>query len=349
MRVIDSTALLHEIFETETALPSTVESVELIGHEQTDVFRIRAGGQSFIAHISTHGTAYLERVRTNLGRLAALNDERIPQIAAWWRPDHGKQCSVLICGEIPGVELSPANVTPQALDSLADLLVKVHSVEAPVERPDGVSYTPDDPKAFAALRSTLLSRLTDLPISADRVRGHLDQMKQFLELNANAFDVRPVLIHGDLHRSNIVVSGSKIGLLDWEDLTGGDYAYDLACLKFVLDSIAPRSSVEFIRRLVRAYRDRFEDHSLEVRLRYFLSLAGLVRAIHCANDTAAFQMGRAWRVRACYLHSEAQWRSPLRIDGPTAGAPVRRTEEFAVDLRQPIRGLFYLLAPKRIS
>src|SRR5207302_5607445 len=120
-------------------------------------------------------------------------------------------------------------------------------------------------------------------------------------------------------------------------------------LKFMLDSVAPRLSTELIRERARAYRSRFQDDTLEVRLRFFLALAGLIHAYWCGDDTGAFAAGRAWRVRTSYLHSEAQWRSPLRLDGQPAGAPSAKTEQWALDLRQPIRGMFYVMAPKRVA
>jgi len=349
MRIINAPSLLRQIFDEEPDLPGAVEAVELIAREHGDVYRVRAGGKGFIAHVSLNGANYLQRLRTSLARVATLNDERVPRIAAWCQSNNGKAWAVLVCPEIPGEELNRANATTPALDSLADLLFKLHSTDAPIERHDSIIFTPDNPAAFGAFADTLLARLADLPISRDRVRRHLDGMSRYLDENGDAFKVTSRLIHGDLHRSNIVVSGQKVGLLDWGDLTGGDYAYDLASLKFVLDSVIPRSSAEFIRERGRLYRDRFQDQTLELRLRYFLSLAGLVRAIHCADDTAAFGPGRAWRVRACYLHSESQWSRPLRLDGTGIGAPVAKTEEWALDIRQPLRGLFYLVAPRRVS
>lgn len=348
MRLVNAPSLLRQVFDEEPSLPSQLESIELIAREHGDVYRVRAGGANFIAHVSVRAQ-YLQRLRANLGQVATLKDERIPRVAAWSHSENGKSWAVLVCPEIPGDELNRANATKPALESLADLLFRLHSVDAPVERQDGVIFTPDDPAGFAAFSETLLSRLADLPIAPDRVRRHLGEMASYLQANASAFRVSARLIHGDLHRSNIVVQGSTIGLLDWGDLAGGDYAYDLASLKFVLDSVTPRSSVEFIRNQARRYRDQFHDVTLEVRLRYFLSLAGLVRATHCADDTAAFGPGRAWRVRACYLHSEAQWSKPLHLDGQEPGAPPVKTEDWALDMRQPLRGLFYLVAPRRVT
>jgi aminoglycoside phosphotransferase (APT) family kinase protein len=348
MRVIDGPALLAHIFESEPELPSRIEAAGLIARGHADVYRVRCAERRFIAHISRNGTRYLQRLRTNLASVEFLGTQ-VPRVVGWWPAERGDSWGVLVCEEVPGTELARENATPAALDSLADLLLRLHSVDAPVNAQDGVVFTPDDPRGFGAFAQTLLGRLADLPINRDRVSRHLATMAGFLEDHANAFGRIERLIHGDLHRSNVVVDRDIAGLLDWSDLTGGDYAYDLAALKFVLDSIAPRRSAEFVRQRARLYRDRFNDATLELRLRFFLSLAGLVRAVNCADDTEALQLSRAWRVRACYLHSEAQWRAPLRLDGPDAGAPARRTEEFAVDLRQPIRGLFYLVAPKRIS
>jgi aminoglycoside phosphotransferase (APT) family kinase protein len=235
------------------------------------------------------------------------------------------------------------------LQSLGDLLLRLHSIEAPRRNVDERAGPAGDPEAFQALGRTLIDRLSDLPISLERVSRHLDAMSGYLREHAHAFQVPGRLVHGDLHRSNIVVSGIDIGLLDWGDLVAGDYAFDLGALKFVLDSVVPGRSAQFIRERARLYRDRFQDSTLELRMRFFLALAGLIRAFHSADDSAAFGAGRAWRVRASYLHSEAQWRSPLRLDGPQVGAPAARTEDWAVTMRQPIRALVFLLAPKRIT
>jgi len=140
-----------------------------------------------------------------------------------------------------------------------------------------------------------------------------------------------------------------MGILDWADLGSGDYAFDLGMLKFMLDSVTPRSGATLIREQARGYRERFHDDGLELRLRFFLALAGLVHSFHACDDMDAFKPARAWRVRTSYLHSEAQWRSPLKLDGPTTGAPAVRTEQWALDIDQPLRGLVYLLAPKSVA
>ena len=55
----------------------------------------------------------------------------------------------------------------------------------------------------------------------------------------------------------------------------------------------------------------------------------------------------ARRVRTCYLHSVAQWRSPLRLDGADAGAPAVPTDHQPLPPGPPLRALFYLAANRR--
>jgi aminoglycoside phosphotransferase (APT) family kinase protein len=289
----------------------------------------------------------LKRLRTNLDTLRILDDDRIPRELAW-RKANG-HWAALICREIPGEELNSTNATSAVLTSLGDLLLRLHSVEDPGQPVAAPSGRVNEPDAFPAFRAMLVRRLADLPIRMERVQRHLDAMSTFLAEHAGDFSRPKRLIHGDLHRSNIISTGKTVGLLDWGDLTAGDYAYDLATMKFVLDAVVPRRSASVVRERARLYRERFNDKSLQTRLRFFLALAGLVRAFHCADDASAFRPGRAWRVRACYLHSEAQWSKPLELDGVNAGAPSMRTEEWALDMRQPLRGLFYLVAPRRVS
>ena len=347
MRVLNIAAIIDEICGTEAAVGGPVQRVDFLGRSQADVYRVVAAGRNFIVHATPDGTEYLKRLRANLDTVAVLDDSRIPREVAW-RKSNGAW-AVLMYPEIPGEELNASNATDWVLDSLGDLLLGLHTVEDPAQPRNGLAGRVNEPSAFAAFGEMLIHRLSDLPIQTDRVRRHLDVMSAYLGEHASEFRIQTRLIHGDLHRSNIVSTGNSVGLLDWGDLTAGDYAFDLATMKFVLDAVAPRESTAFIRARARDYRERFHDGTLEIRMRFFLALAGLVRAFNCADDRSAFGPGRAWRVRTCYLHSESQWRRPLKLDGGEAGAPSVRTEDWALDMRQPMRGLFYLVAPRRVS
>ncbi len=353
MRVLDVRLLLDTIFHEELGLHAGVDALEFIHRHHADVYRLRAGGVSYIAHVTPDGMDYLRHTRDNLQRLSPLHDDRIPRVVAWRDGTTdgvpGREWAVLVSSEISGEELSPRSFTPQVWASLCDLLQRVHALPADAEPCAAACRPVHEPAAFRAFAETLLLRLRDLPIRPERVRRHLEAMARYVTDQADGFRIPPRLIHGDLNRSNVRVDGDRAGVVDWSDLAAGDYAYDLAMLKFMMDSVAPRLSTGALRRQCRDYRLRWRDDTLELRMRFFLALPGLFSAFFYASQPALFPAARAWRVRACYLHSESQWQAPLRLDGDHAGAPATRTEHWAVRLPQPLRGVFYLVAPKRVA
>jgi len=352
MHFLDFRSVLTDMFAEELAPYGSIEAVDFIHRNHTDVYRIRAQRGSLIAHVSSDGKPYLKRVRNNLELVAPLNDRRIPKIQAW-RAGTGtiatRDWAVLVYEEIPGERVSRRNFARSTWDGLAECLANVHSLEGDELPGGGPVFSGHNPANFAAFARTLMLRIGDLPMQPNRVRAHLEQMAEFVDRHKESFAVPPRMIHGDLDRQNIVAAGDEVGILDWADLSSGDYAFDLGMLKFMLDSVAPQSGTKMIHEQARRYRDRFSDGTLELRLQFFNALAGLVHAFHACDDTGAFKPARAWRVRTSYLHSEAQWRSPLKLDGEPTGAPAVRTEQWALDIEQPMRGLYYLLAPKRVG
>src|SRR5439155_25396293 len=161
-RVINLSAVLSEILGTS----KRVEHIEFIHHSHADVYRVMAAGQRLIAHIDRNGSGYLGRVHRNLSRLATIGDDRIPQIIGW--VDRG-EWAVLACREIPGDELSRANATPEAIDSVGDLLLRLHSLPVPAELPLPAVLSIDDPRAFEGFAEQFLARISDLPIETGRV------------------------------------------------------------------------------------------------------------------------------------------------------------------------------------
>ena len=353
MRSLNVRSLVEAIFREETSLPSRVDGLRFVSKGHTSVYRVRAGGSTYIVHVTPQGTEDLSRVRRNLEGLERLDDDRIPRLLAFRNAgpkapsDH--QWAALVMSEIPGVELSSRSLSSPAWTDLRNLLLRIHSIPVHSELESGLSGRIDQAAAFPDFADTFMLHLSGLPVRLERVRAHLDALNEYLRRHAGGFSVPPRLIHGDINRQNIRIQGDRAGIIDWSDLGPGDYAYDLATLKFALDSVVPKSSAALIRDLARDYRSRFEDHTLEIRLRFFLALPGLVSAFWYANESALFPAARAWRVRTCYLHSEVQWRAPLLLDRPEIPAPVIRTEHWALRVPQAARGLFYLLAPKRVA
>jgi Ser/Thr protein kinase RdoA (MazF antagonist) len=352
MRFLDFQSVLSGMFAEELAAYGAIRSVDFIHRNHTDIYRVQAERGTLIAHASSDGKGYLKRVRANLELLAPLQDRRIPRVLAWGAAAGAlptRDWAVLVYEEIQGEKISRRTFSRGAWRGLADCLAGIHGLDGEGQPPAGPVFNGNDASNFTAFARTLLLRMGDLPLGPPRVRAHLDEMAEFLDSRQASFRVPSRLIHGDLDRRNIVVGGPHVGILDWADLGTGDYAFDLAMLKFMLDSVMPGAGAALIREQARGYRERFDDASLELRLRFFLALAGLVHAFHACDDMDSFKPARAWRVRTSYLHSEAQWRSPLKLDGETTGAPAVRTEQWALDIDQPLRGLVYLLAPKRVG
>jgi Ser/Thr protein kinase RdoA (MazF antagonist) len=158
--------------------------------------------------------------------------------------------------------------------------------------------------------------MADLPLSIGRVVSQLDAMADYAANNAASFDIEPRLIHGDLDRTNIVVGPSAVGLLDWGAMGTGDYAFDLAMLRFVLDSVAPRLAKRLMAELVARYRTHFRDDTLETRLRFHAPLAGLVKAYEIAGDTRQDPECRARQAWSRFLYAESLWRHSARVDSP---------------------------------
>lgn len=353
MRTLNVRRLVEAVFREEPGLPDLVEGVRFVAQHHTIVYRVAAGGSSYIVHVTPHGTEDLSRIERNLRRLEPLADARIPRVLAFRNSERSAQIdqrwAALVMSDIPGEELSSQSFNLAAWSNLCGLVERLHAVPAEDERASRVSRGIDEAAAFPDFAETFLMHLYGLPLRLDRVRRHLRAMSEYVSKHRGGFSVPLRLIHGDLSRENIRVHGGQAGVIDWADLGAGDYAYDLAVLKFALDSVAPKRSSHLIRELARDYRRTFQDDTLEMRLRFFLALPGLVGAFWYTNERALFPAARAWRVRTCYLHSEAQWQTPLRLDGTDAAAPVIRTEHWALRIPQPARGLFYLVAPKRVG
>jgi Ser/Thr protein kinase RdoA (MazF antagonist) len=352
MRVLHVGPVLDEIFSAEPALPSRVDAVEQIHWDSTvsgSVFRVHAGAGDYVAHVAAEATEHLVRARNNIMRLAALKEPRIPRVVAWRQSgdqhSEGSEWAILILTRVPGSHLTRHTFSLDVWNDLKELICRVHLMPAGRVEPRAANRPVHEPGSFAGVVEALQGffQLLSVPLNVDRVRRLLDDMSEYLVKHALRFQVADRLVHGDLKLENIVVDGSRAGLVDWVECDRGDYAYDLAMLKYSLDSTVPRMSSELLKQQAIEYRSRFGDETLELRLRFFMALPGLVAALSfpCRRSPE-----RAWRVRTCFLHSEAQWHDPLQLDRLPVGAPAVATAHSPFAVRDPIRGLVHLLTAR---
>lgn len=349
MRIINIRPTLETIFHEEETLPSRFDSIEHVQWNHCDIYRVSADGLGYVVHATAEGREQLARTRRNLLRLGSLGETGIPRVAAWRdsgeASSRGQEWAILISTLIPGAQLNRRNFNDSVWSDLKRLLHRIHSAQTDnVERP-GTSTPVHEVGAFAGVADALkgLFRLLGVPLASDHVGRHLESMTEYLNKNAASFKVPARLVHGDLNRSNILSDGGRAGIVDWAELDRGDYAYDLATLKFALDSVIPERSAELLREQAIEYRSKLGDDTLELRLRFFLALPGLVTALSLPSHRSP---ARAWRARTCFLHSEAQWRQPLRLTGPLVGAPAAPTAYSPLAVRNPVKGLAHMLVAR---
>jgi aminoglycoside phosphotransferase (APT) family kinase protein len=331
MTLLNVQSLLEATFADEPGLAAKVQDVRFLQRGLFDTYLVEAADGRFVAQISRDGLGSLIRLKRNLGTLRSLDrPHQLPALLAWRQGDDPElePWAVAISSYIPGDELSPSTLNRKSWTSLCGLLEAVHRLPAKDHQGRRLARASDGPGALSDVAVELERQVPKMgwPVSALDVRPHLREIDRFVDRHGPAFEIAPCFIHGDLSRANIRISNGAAGLVDWADGGYGDYAYDLGCLKFALDSVAPRASPKLIQELARHYRQSFDDQSLELRLAFYLAFTGLAQALAYALAPATFNVTRAMRVRACLLHSIAQWRSPLRLDGPRPGAPASITD-----------------------
>jgi aminoglycoside phosphotransferase (APT) family kinase protein len=328
VRLTDAHGAIARVFAESPDLPDGFDRLRLLHRSAADVYLVEAAGSRYAAHVGMGGSLHLDRCRSALAGLTPLAEQGIPRALGWTSSDAG---TVLVSTWVPGAELAPETLTPRTWQDLRRLLERLHTMPAWSEAED-CRLAAHMPQRFDALAKQVMLglELAGMPVSGSRADRHVEAMAEHVERERVAFDAAPeVPIHGDLSRSNIRVDGTRAGLVDWADLTVGDYCFDLASLKFALDSVAPRQSAELLRGLCVRYRDRFDDGGLEARMRLHLAVPGLIATYLYATLPAACGLVRSWRVRTCFAHSEAQFARPVRLEQTEAGGLPAPTEHSA--------------------
>ena len=131
---------------------------------------------------------------------------------------------VVICSRMPGYDWSAEgrsfpSVALEQARGFAWLLARLHSLAAPPEV-EAVTPLVSVPAAVAALAGLAIQvEQPDLSQAVEQATAH-------------AYDVRetpPVVLHGDYHLSNVLMSEGQIsGIVDWEYAARGDPRWDVA-------------------------------------------------------------------------------------------------------------------------
>ena len=185
------------------------------------VYRVDAGGQSFVLKISDERQPLAEWRSTLLIRQRAAEAGLAARITHVDELRRAILSVFVVDRSFPAFYRNPAtHVT--AVAELGRTLRRVHDLELP---PD---TEPKDPRVF-------LSDVWSGLAGAFAVPGFIgDAVTQLLAEEPPASERPTVLSHNDVNPSNLVYDGEKILLHDWETAGPNDPFYDLAAVSLFL-------------------------------------------------------------------------------------------------------------------
>lgn len=140
---------------------------------------------------------------------------------------------------------------------------------------------------------------------------------ELIHAHRSKFRVPQSLIHNDLWWGNIIVARDEVYVIDWETVTTADYLEDLASLRVMFDhenwhkklggfwreKRNPAAANAFFAGILEAYAKAFDDDTLYLRLKVYLTLASL-RWLNIMNvDKNKFKVNK----RAKYLLEDLEW------------------------------------------
>lgn len=185
---------------------------------------------------------------------------------------HGKDATHMIFMKMmPGSELySISDESSWVLT--AEKLAKIH-LAFWNESPDDENVVPNFPVS------------DELERRLKRAYGNVFRTKMWKEYLDKAMDrfvhAPKTLIHGDLFPVNILVNGSNICLIDWENATHFSYMMDLGRLTSIIDRKTLKPMCPCADAVIEAYynkvKDRlglsYEDYLHDIRIAQFIELA----------------------------------------------------------------------------
>ncbi len=192
-------------------------------------FRVQTGAGLFVARIHDEAAATLGAHHEREAKLHAV------AAAAGLAPallhvDSGYR--FMIMEHVPGPTWTEADMSrPERLQQLAATLRALHAVTPPDVAPFEIGASIE--RLYDRLCAALPDEGAELSHFIDRARGAL-----LLSDSAR----RPrVVIHNDLHHTNLMGTGGRLLLLDWEYGAVTDPLIDLACLLAYYPAAAPHS------------------------------------------------------------------------------------------------------------
>lgn len=162
--------------------------------------KIYAGDERQIFETYTHVGKALETER----------DVQIPRAVAYFEKHH-----LLLLEPVAGVSLSAVAQPENAFFRLGKALRKLHGIDAPASTSRSTRLTPE---ALTQATATISQARPDVADVVQRLTS---------ELLAQYKHGKPVLLHGDVHPKNILLTGDQLFLLDLDQAATGLAEVDL--------------------------------------------------------------------------------------------------------------------------
>jgi len=193
-------------------------------------FRVQTGAGLFVARIHDEAAATLGADHEREAKLHAVAAAAGLAPALLHVDPHYR---FMIMEHVPGPTWTQADMSqPDRLQQLGSTLRTLHSVAPPDVAPFEIGAS------IERLHGSLCAALPD---EGAELSHFIDRARAALLLSDSARRPR-VLVHNDLHHTNLMGTRSRLLLLDWEYAAVTDPVIDLACLLAYYPQAVPHAS-----------------------------------------------------------------------------------------------------------
>ena len=269
------------LFSKHSNNPSSVEIIQEIdfGYLST-VYLVSVDGNYYAVKMYNpryNGTKVLITEQKNIMKARISIPEAVPKVIFYSSSTKNKfHREILVMEKVLGIPLTKDIFNEQVFEELINVLKKLHN-----SRVNSRSNI-DEIERIDNYRKLILPFLKkDEIIPQERFSNHLDALKDYY-LEKNEIFNHKTIIHGDLWWDNILVDNGRINIVDWLESSEQDYCRDLAQLKIgtLNELLDINESQRFFKKILNAYKEKFEDETIFERLRYYLPLLYLEESFY---------------------------------------------------------------------
>lgn len=233
---------------------------------------------------------------------------------------HDPKSRVVVMTEIPGVALSTLSDKEmrRGLCAVGPALASLHSS----------SLVPDTIWTAEAEVRALRRAMTDISAALPRCNAGIDATVAALAGQIELFDAVPSApIHGNLFGDQILIDGTRVGIVDWDDLALGDPLYDIGRLMaHIVFLVGIREDTwsdirGLLDELLKRYPIDHTDSRWSGRLRWQIAVALMMRAkIGSLRPLAPHwdrEIERALGETQAVIEHRADWLPDALLQAPT--------------------------------